>query len=138
MSIIIRNNYTPSKSFLNDFFNDEFFNVRTKWTPSVNVKERETEFQVEVAAPGYTKDSFNVEIKDKYLHISSQNESSSEDKSDKYHRREFTSSSFERSFSLPENVDPENIKASYKDGVLLVLIPKKSKVQKKTRQIEIQ
>jgi HSP20 family protein len=136
--MILRNNYTPAKSIFDDFFNDDFFNLKSKWTPSVNVKEEETEFRVEVAAPGYKKDSFNIEIKDKYLRISSENESTKEDKGDKYHRREFTSSSFERSFSLPENVDPENIKASYKDGVLLVLIPKKSKEQKKTRQIEIQ
>lgn len=138
MSIVLRNNYFPMKSLFDDFFNDDFFNTKSNWTPSVNVKEVESEFQIEVAAPGYKKDSFNIEVKDNYLKISSKNESSKEDKNDKYHRREFRSSSFERSFYLPKEVNVDDIKASYNDGVLSVSIPKKDKVENESKMIEIQ
>ena len=138
MSIVLRNSYSPMKSLFEDFLNDDFFNVKSNWTPSVNVKEVESEFQIEVAAPGYKKDSFNIEIKDNYLRISSKNESTKEDKNDKYHRREFRASSFERSFYLPKEVNVDDIKASYNDGILSIFIPKKSKVEKSSKMIEIQ
>lgn len=137
-NITLRNNYTPMKSILEDFFNEDFFNVKSKFTPSVNIKELDSEFQVEIAAPGYKKDSFNIEIKDNYLRISSKNESTKEDKNDKYHRREFRASSFERSFYLPKEVNVDDIKASYNDGILSIFIPKKSKVEKSSKMIEIQ
>lgn len=136
-NITLRNNYTPMKSILEDFLNEDFFNVKSKFTPSVNIKELESEFQIEVAAPGYKKDSFNIEIKENNLVISSKNETKKEDKNDKYHRREFYSSSFERSFYLPEDVNADDIKASYTDGVLSISIPKKVK-PKMSKMIEIQ
>lgn len=136
-SVILRNN-SPMRSLFEDFLNEDFFSLGKSNVPSVNVKEEESEFQIEVAAPGYKKDSFNIEIKDNYLTISSKNESTKEDKNDKYHRREFYSSSFERSFYLPEGVDAEDIKASYTDGILSVSVPKKPKVENKSRMIEIQ
>lgn len=140
MSIILRNN-SPMRSIFEDFFNDDFFSLsnvkNTKWVPSVNVKEKDSEFQIEVATPGYKKDSFNIEIKDNYLTISSKNESTKEDKSDKYHRREFVSSSFERSFYLPEGVNTDDIKASYNDGILSISVPKNVK-PKMSKMIEIQ
>jgi HSP20 family protein len=137
-SVILRNNYSPMRSLFEDFLNEDFFSLGKSNVPSVNVKEEESEFQIEVAAPGYKKDSFNIEVKDNYLTISSKNESTKEDKSDKYHRREFFSSSFERSFYLPEGSNAENIKASYTDGILSVSVPKKTKVEKESRMIEIQ
>ena len=137
-NITLRNNYTPMKSILEDFFNEDFFNVKSKFTPSVNIKELDSEFQVEIAAPGYKKDSFNIEIKENNLVISSKNETKKEDKSDRYHRREFYSSSFERAFYLPKEVDVDEIKASYIDGVLSVSVPKKKKEEKKSKLIEIQ
>jgi HSP20 family protein len=138
-NLILRNSYTPMKSIL-DMFNDDFFNdsFLSKSVPSVNVKENNSEFLIEVAAPGYKKDSFNIEIQDNYLKISSKNESKKEDKSDKWHRQEFSYSSFERSFSLPEDVNAEDIKATYNEGILNISIPKKVKVEKTSRVIEIQ
>jgi len=126
------------RSLFEDFLNEDFFSLGKSNIPSVNVKEEESEFLVEVAAPGYKKDSFNIEVKDSYLTISSKNESNKEEKNDKYHRREFYSSSFERSFSLPKGVNADEIKASYNDGILSVSIPKQTKVENKSRMIEIQ
>lgn len=136
-NVILRNNQ-PVRSIFEDFFNEDFFSLGKSNVPSINVKELESEFKIEVAAPGYKKDSFNVEIKDNYLTISSKDESKKEEKNDKYHRREFYSSSFERSFYLPDSIDAEDIKASYTDGILSVSVPKKLKIEKKSKLIEIQ
>jgi HSP20 family protein len=139
-NLTLRNNYSPMKSIFEDFFNDDFFGLSKMKAniPAVNLKETEKEFLIEVAAPGYKKDSFNIEIKDDYLTISSKNESTNETKEEKFHRKEFSYSSFERSFYLPENVDAENIKASYSEGVLNISIPKTIRVEKNKRMIEIQ
>ena len=138
-NLVLRNN-TPIRSifdiFNDDFFNDDFFKKES--VPSANISENSNEFSIEVAAPGYKKDSFNIEIKDDYLKISSKNELSKEDKNDKYHRREFSYSSFERSFYLPEDINAEDIKASYNEGILNISIPKKQKIESKSKVIEIQ
>lgn len=139
-SLILRNN-TPIKSIFESIFNDDFFNdglLSNKSVPSVNVKENANEFLIEVASPGYKKDSFNLEIQDSYLKISSKNESKKEDKGDKWHRQEFSYSSFERTFYLPEDVNAEDIKATYNEGILNISVPKKVKVEKASRMIEIQ
>lgn len=135
-NLAVRNNFSLANSIFEDFFSDDFF--QRKNTPAVNVKENEKEFSIELAAPGYKKDSFNIEIKDEYLKISSKNESNSTSKDDKFYRREFTYSSFERSFYLPENVNVEEIKASYNEGILFVSIPKKAKIENKPKLIEVQ
>ncbi|WP_109437115.1 Hsp20/alpha crystallin family protein [Aquimarina sp. AU119] len=109
-------------------------------TPAVNVKETDEDFYVELAAPGLSKEDFNIELDNDVLTISSETKSEKEtsENKGKYTRKEFSYSTFKRSFSLPDTVEGTGIEASYENGVLLVTIPKKeeAKIQPK-RLIEI-
>ena len=118
------------------FFSDNAFpwTFSNKNVPSVNIKETKTGFDIDVAAPGMKKSDFDVSVENGILNISAEQEETKEEKTENYTRREFNYNSFERSFSLPENVDPDNIKANYEGGVLKLnlkkLKTKKSSVKK--------
>jgi HSP20 family protein len=106
--------------------------------PAANIKETETEFLLELAIPGRKKEDFNVEIDNDILTISSEvkNEENKEDEG--YTRREFTFSSFKRVFSLPETISLDKINATYEDGILKFILPKKEEaLPKPKRLIEI-
>ena len=89
---------------------------------------------IAVAAPGFKKEDFNLAVENGILTISAEQKEEKEEKDEKYTRREFISSSFSRSFSLPENIEENNIKGHYENGVLYVTVPKREqkKPQKKT------
>jgi HSP20 family protein len=132
-------------ALFDDFFNRELFNwgnnnfSSTNTTiPSINIRETDENFEVEVAAPGMTKEDFNITLDGNLLTISSVKESTTETGGD-YIRREFSYQSFQRSFELAKHVvDEEKISASYANGVLYLTIPKKEEAQKKApRMIEI-
>lgn len=96
--------------------------------PAVNVKETDTAFELEMAAPGMDKEDFKVELEQDTLVISAQKENKTEDKSEdgRYSRKEFSYQSFTRSFNLPkEMVKEDDISAAYKDGILHITVPKK-------------
>ncbi len=119
-------------SWVDDFFGDGDFPkpmVRGVSVPAVNVTENAKEFKLEVAAPGFKKEDFKLEVKNGYLFINGETEQKEEKKEDKYTRREFRFSSFTRSFALPDNVTEEKIDAHYKDGILEIRLPK-SKAEK--------
>jgi len=121
-----------NRDFLGDFFNQELN------TPAVNVSEEKDKYKIEVAAPGLNKKDFNVNVEDNVLTISSEKQDEDEEKDRNYMRKEFHYSSFSRSFTLPENVKADDIKASHNDGVLKVEVPKKEETKAKpSRQIEI-
>lgn len=86
------------------------------------------------------KEDFNVSVDDGVLIVSSEKEQSNEDEQEDYKRREFSYTSFKRSFNLPSNVDAENIKAKHENGVLYVELPKKEETQEedKGKKIEIE
>ena len=107
--------------------------------PSVNVKETETEYQIEVAVPGLKKENFNIKVENSVLTISYDQKEEKEDKVKDYTRCEFTYSSFQRSFSIPKDeVDDSKTEALYKDGVLHVTLHKREEVKPKpARVIEI-
>ena len=139
LPVISRNNWMPE--VFNDFFDTDFM-TRTKATaPAINVKETEKDYTVEVAAPGMTKDDFNVNIdKDGNLHIhmEAHTEKKEEDKKSHYLRREFAYSKFEQTLLLPDDVEKEAIAARVNDGVLTVTLPKMAKPECPTaRQIEV-
>lgn len=93
--------------------------------PAVNVSETDEAFHLEMAAPGFTKDDFNVELDNDTLTISSEAKSEDKEKKSNYTRREFSYRSFKRSFNLPKNmVDSEKIAAKYEDGILKLELPK--------------
>ncbi len=134
-----RNQWLPE--IFNDFFDTDFMTKTNATAPAINVKESDVDYEVEVAAPGMTKDDFSINInKDGDLTIKMENrkESSQEDKKSHYLRREFSYSKFEQTLILPEDVNKENISAKVNDGVLLVVLPKE-KIEEKNvvRQIEV-
>lgn len=109
--------------------------------PAVNIKENENQFEVELAAPGLRKDDFSVMIDKNVLTISAKKQEQKEGEKkeqEKYSVREFSFQSFERSFSLPENtIDEERIEASYQEGILRLVLPKKKEKQPKVKQIKV-
>lgn len=94
-------------------------------TPAVNIKETETKYQLELAAPGLNKEDFNLEIKEGILKLSVSKTKQEEEKTEKYTRKEFGFQKFERNFALPKNtIQIENIQANYEQGILTVTLPK--------------
>ncbi len=110
------------------FFSDDFPTMRSRWMPAVNIKDNEKDFEIEMAAPGFTKNDFDVKVENGMLRISAEREETTEEKEVNFTRKEFSYNSFERSFTLPENVDNKDIDAKYTDGVLRLTL-KKTKVE---------
>ena len=102
--------------------------------PQVNAIEEENSYLLEVAVPGYDKKDIKLRVDSNRLIISSDSEQKA---GDEYLRREFSTGKFERSFELPEGIVSENISASYENGILSVLIPKKEKVEIKIHDVAI-
>lgn len=146
MAIIKKSDWPSlaSGSWLSDLFdNDRHFDsdwMRRSSVPAVNVRETENGYEIEVAAPGLTKEDFDISTEQRVLTVSSQKQ---DDKTEKqqngYTRREFSYTSFSRSFALPEEVNEEDVKATYTDGVLRITLSKSPEKQKKRRKaIEVQ
>lgn len=132
------NPFAPSfNDFFENMFNGNFPAENQFKVPAVNVSETETGFTVELAAPGLNKEDFKIDLEKNTLTISAQKETEQKEEGKNYHRKEFSFSSFKRSFNLPETVDRENIGAEYKDGVLFLSIPKKEEAQLKAKQIKV-
>lgn len=146
MTLIKRNTDSWLPSIFDDMFKTDWMEGGTTMNrigtsvPAVNVSETDDNFTLEVAAPGKSKKDFNLELDNGVLSISSEQKQEDEqkDKNGRFTRREFSYSSFKRAFTLPETVDEEKISAQYKDGVLVVTLPKReeAKVQAK-RLIDI-
>lgn len=131
MNITRYNPIYPASGFRNlvdEFFNrniaENFGSDFLSNTPSINVIETESDYKIEVAAPGLDKGDFEVNVDMGYLSVSAKKERSDEVKDGKYTRREFNYSTFNRSFQLPEHVQADNIAATYANGVLIITLPK--------------
>jgi len=109
----------------------------TGFTPSVNTREGEYAYHVEVDLPGVKKEDINVDLKDDVLTISGERKTKSEISEKDYYKKECSYGKFHRSFTLPEDTDIENIEANSEDGVLEVVIPKLKKVEKESKKIEV-
>ena len=121
-------------SIFNDFFDNDWMVKANATAPAINVLETEKEYKVELAAPGMTKDDFNVRIdEDNNLVISMEKktENKEEKKDGRYLRREFSYSKFQQTMILPDNVDKEKIAASVEHGVLNIELPKLSEEEVK-------
>ncbi len=138
MSLIKRSSLP---SLLDDFFNTEkFFDTdffKREWVPAVNIAENDNQYEVELSVPGMKKEDIQVHLDGGVLTVSGENKSEKEDKNKKFTRREFTYSSFSRSFTLPDNADENSINAKYEDGILKLSIGKKIKVQDQKKQIAV-
>jgi HSP20 family protein len=152
-TLVKRDGMFPSvvSKLVNPLFEDFFTRDISDWAdrsisaiginlPSVNLKETDTKLEIELAAPGLKKEDFKIEVNNNMLVISAEKEEKKEtsDKKDNYVRKEFNYQSFYRSFNLPDYADENKIEASYKDGILDVIIAKKpSDKRKELRSISI-
>ncbi len=145
MSLVRFSRNYPSvfdRFFDNDLFDWSRKNFSTTNTtlPSVNIKESNQDFVVEVAAPGLEKGDFKIELNRDLLTVSSEKKVENETKEgQQFTCREFSYQSFSRTFTLPNIADGDKIAARYENGILAITIPKKEEIiSKLNRQIEIQ
>ena len=138
-SLMRTNGWLPT--MFEDFFNNDFMPRANTTAPAVNVKEDETAYVMELAAPGIKKEYCRVSINDDgnlCIVIENKMEHKDEDKKHHYLRREFSYSNYEQNYTLPEDVDKEGIAAKVENGILTVTLPKVKKEEKKeVKAIEI-
>lgn len=131
---LIRFNQHPVSllSELMEDFDRNFFarnNENRGMVPSVNIRENEENFLLDLAAPGLKKEDFKINLDNNVLTISSEMKEENEEKNEKFSRREFYFNSFSRSFTLPKTIDLDKIKADYKDGILSIALPKREEAK---------
>jgi HSP20 family protein len=144
---LARRSNTFFPSFWDNFLSKEMmdwgsnnFSSTDTTLPAVNVKENDDAFEIEVAAPGMSKKDFRVNLENNVLTISSERkEEKKEEEKGHFTRREFSYQSFQRSFTIPENmVEGDKISAKYNDGLLCIHLPKREAVKPKpAREISI-
>ena len=148
MTLIKRtdSNFPSIPSFIDNLFSRDWmdwsnlnFSSTNTTLPAVNVRESENQYELEVAAPGMKKDSFKINLDKDQLTISSEWKDEKKEKNGDYTRKEFSYQSFQRSFTIPENlVDGEKISAKYNDGILNITLPKREEAKPKpAREIKI-
>lgn len=108
-------------------------------SPAINVKEIDDYYLVELAAPGLTKKDFEITIDNGYLKIFVEKSSKMEDENNNYSRKEFNYNSFERTLMLPENINEEEVRAKYENGILKFKLTKQEKYDEyPSKKIEIE
>ena len=120
-------------SIFNDFFDNDWMVKANATAPAINVFETEKEYKVELAAPGMTKEDFNVHIDEEnnlVISMEKKTENKEEKKEGRYLRREFSYSKFQQTMILPDDVDKEKISAQVENGVLNIDLPKFSEQEK--------
>ena len=117
----------------NEFFeNRSVFTGRIMKVPSVNIVENKNNYIVSLAAPGFKKEDFIVEVDDNQLTIRSEKEERKENEDERISRMEYNYTSFSRSFTLPDDVKQDAVEANYFNGELKITIPKKDEVSRPT------
>ena len=137
LTLMKNNDWFPT--VFDDFFNNGFMPRANSTAPAVNVKETDKEYTMELAAPGIKKEYCRVGINDEgYLTVAIENkqEHKHEDKNHHYLRREFSYSNYEQNYTLPDDVEKDNISAKVEDGILTITMPKTAQ-EKVTKSIEI-
>ncbi|TYP97671.1 HSP20 family protein [Sphingobacterium allocomposti] len=125
-------------SFFDNFFNDSFITDRLiTRVPAVNIAETDKAFKIELAAPGLQKSDFKINVDKNMITISAEKKEEKNEEDKLYSKKEFSYSSFTRSFSLPDTVNYNDIEAEYVDGVLLVTVGKKEEAIVAKRLIEV-
>jgi HSP20 family protein len=108
------------------------------WTPSADISETEKEYVIRAELPAVNKEDVQVTLDDGMITIKGERKQHKDDKNEKFHRVESFYGSFERSFSLPDNVNADTIRCESKDGILTVHIPKTETPKQKAKQIAVQ
>jgi HSP20 family protein len=145
MSLIKFNNAGNNKSLNTGFndifesvFNDSFLSDRMiSRVPAVNICETQDHYLIEMAAPGLQKEDFNLKLDRNLLTVSVEQKKEHTEQHKQYNKREFSYSSFVRSFALPDTADDAQIEASYNNGMLNIHVAKKDEAKQIVRQIEI-
>ena len=135
---LVKRNYSNTDQIFRDLLGGTQY--VQKYTPAVNIKETDKAFTVQLAAPGFSKEDFKIELDNDLLTISSEikAEKTEEANEGKYTKKEFYQSSFKRSFKLPETINEQDINAAYQDGILVIELPKKEEaLPKAKRTVEI-
>ena len=129
--------------WLDNIFNDltipfeKTFSAET-FSPRVNVKETPDAYQLEIYAPGRSKEDIKINIDKKLLTISYDKENGQSKEGEKYITKEFSVKPFKRSFTLDDKIDSDNILAKYENGILNLQLPKKAEVKVSTKEIAVQ
>ncbi|ROH99805.1 Hsp20/alpha crystallin family protein [Chryseobacterium daecheongense] len=134
------NPLTSLKSIIEDFWNADGFLSHPIFNhnyPTVNIIDKNGAYEVKVSAPGFKKEDFKVAIENGSLTISAETSSESKEEKENYLRKEFSTSSFSRSFRLPDNITQEQIKANYQDGLLNISVMKANPDQKNIQEIKV-
>lgn len=140
---LVPNNFFDTENFFDNRFWDYPSLLDTFWNgknnePALNIKEEDDKFEIELAAPGFSKKDFEVTIDNGCLNISAEKSLSKKEKEDNYTRQEFSYNSFSRSLQLPESVKEEDIKAKYNNGILSFDLAKKKESKRlKPKKIEV-
>lgn len=137
---LLKSNSNLFPSVFSDFFEmDKFLDNlpgwdRDSWLPATNIKEGEKEYEIELAVPGMKKEDIKVEVEEGLLTVSGSSEEEKKEEKDNYLRREYESSSFVRSFSLPEDANEDKISSRYEEGILKIHVDKRETIVKNPRK----
>jgi HSP20 family protein len=107
------------------------------WYPSVDIKETKDDFVLMAEVPGMSKDDIKINISENTLTIKGEKKEEKKEEDQNYHRVERRYGSFQRSFTLPTQIQESKVKAAYKDGVLTITMPKKEEVKPKEIPISV-
>ena len=130
-------NFLGNRLWARNLLDEDFWNGKSR-EPALNIKETDKAFEIELAAPGFSKKDFEVTISDGCLNISAEKSDSKEEKDENYTLKEFSYNSFEKSLQLPDYIQDEDVKAKYKDGILSFNLVKKEEVKAmKPKVVEI-
>ena len=141
--MLVKRNFPVFPTFdrvFDDIFNNDINNIFDKLNtvPAVNIKERDKDFVIELAAPGMKKEDFEIELDNNILTVSSKKKEEKVEEKSNYTKREFNYCEFQRMFTLPETANIEDIKAEYSAGILVLSIAKKPEAQiQPKRKIDI-
>lgn len=129
---------SPLSGLFENFFGDDFFTKEyASHVPAVNISEEKDRYNMELAAPGFEKDDFKIELNKGMFTVSAQHKTEKETKEKTFSRKEFNYGSFQRNFSLPEEINEDAIVAKYENGILKISLPKKEEAKKEKKEIKI-
>ncbi|MCC8425485.1 Hsp20/alpha crystallin family protein [Mucilaginibacter sp. UR6-11] len=142
MTTLVKSNRFPSlRSMMEDFWStDRFFEqpfTDGDFLPAVNIRETKNHYKLDVAVPGFKKDDFKITTEDGLLTISAETSKEENVENENYTRREFSSSSFTRTFNLPDNADEDDISANYHNGLLEIELKKTGKSRTAKKEIKV-
>lgn len=143
MSTLVKSNGFPAiGTMLEDFWNTDKLFTKSFWEretlPAVNVKDKKHSYELEMAAPGFKKEDFNISTENGLLIISAESSKDQKEENESFTRQEFSYSSFTRTFNIPENVVKDDIKAKYQDGLLKVEMKKTGESTESKKKVSIE